>query len=322
MKLFRAFLFGAVASLGWFSLAHAAEMKCSPMRIVVGVPAGGAADGAARLSAERLELALGFPVIVENRPGASGNVATIAVIGSPPDGCTLFFQSTSMATFPTSFSNLQFNPFTDLVPVGFGGETPTVVVAAPSLNVNNLKELVALSKERGDGLTFSTAGYGFLQHLAIEEFKERTGAKFLHVPYRGGAPAIPDLMTGRVNFGSFAAGSILPFVRDGKLKAIGVIQEKRSTLLPETQTISEQGFAPMNASVRFVLFAPAKTPKDVVAIIDKELQKIAKDEAIKQRFFAISIETPVITAGESNAIMQETARVWGPVIKRLNVKMD
>ena len=193
--------------------AVAADYDCPRVTVIVPYPAGGAADVAGRLVAERLEPLLKKSVVIENRAGATGNIGTAAVVNARPDGCTLLVNAAVIATFPASFSKLGYDPVKDLAPIGGIGVTPTLLVAAKSVPADNLKGLVELSKQKPDGLSFSTAGYGLLQHLAVEEMAQRAGARFVHVVYKGGAQASTDLLTARVEFGSFAAGSVIQFVK-------------------------------------------------------------------------------------------------------------
>lgn len=304
-----------------FASSALADFNCAQVRLIVPYPAGGATDVAARLLAERLEPALKKPVLIENRAGATGNIGTIAVISAPADGCTLLINAAVIATFPMSFTKLPYDPIKDLVPVGGIGITPTLLVTANANPPNDLKGLVAWSKSK-DGLNFSTAGYGLLQHLAVEEMGQRLNAKFTHVVYRGGAQASTDLVAARVDFGSFAAGSVLPLVKDGKLKAIAVIQDKRSALVPDVPTVTEQGLPGLNAGVHFMVFAPAATPKDVVATLSAELRKVVGDPALKERFINIGFDPTPTTSEEMIAIMRKTGEDWAPVIKRLNIKLD
>ena len=183
-----------------------AQIQCPQVRLIVPYPPGGATDVAARLVGQRLEPALKKPVIIENRAGATGNVGTVAVIGAPPDGCTLLINATVIATFPASFGKLGYDPIKDLIPIGGIGVTPTLLVTASGNPANDINGLIAWAKDKPDGLTFSTAGYGLLQHLAVEEMGQRLKAKVVHVAYKGGAQASTDLITARVDFGSFAAG--------------------------------------------------------------------------------------------------------------------
>jgi tripartite-type tricarboxylate transporter receptor subunit TctC len=304
------------------SHAGAAELDCAQVKLIVPYPAGGATDVAARVVGERLEAALKKSVVIETRPGATGNIGTIAVINSKPDGCTLLVNAAVIATFPYSFNKLNYDPINDLVPVGGIGITPTLLIAAPSVAANDIRELVQLSKTKPDGVNFSTAGYGLLQHLAVEEIAQRTGAKFTHIVYKGGGQATTDLITARVDFGSFAAGTVNPFLEDGKLKALAVVQDQRSALVPKVATTAEQGLPGLNAGVHFMLFAPAGTPKEVVAMLNGELRAIVGNPAMKERFLKIGFDPTPITAEETADIVRKTGETWAPLIKRLNIKLD
>ncbi|MFL5100947.1 MAG: Bug family tripartite tricarboxylate transporter substrate binding protein [Xanthobacteraceae bacterium] len=304
------------------SYACAADLDCAQVKLIVPYPAGGATDVAARLVGERLEAALKKSVIIETRPGATGNIGTVAVINSKPDGCTLLVNAAVIATFPYSFNKLNYDPINDLVPVGGIGITPTLLIAAPSVAANDVNELVQLSKTRPDGVSFSTAGYGLLQHLAVEEIAQRTGAKFTHIVYKGGGQATTDLITARVDFGSFAAGTVNPFLQDGKLKALAVVQDQRSALVPKVATTAEQGLPGLDAGVHFMLFAPAGTPKEIVAMLNGELRAIVGHPAMKERFLKIGFDPTPITAEETADIVRRTGETWAPLIKRLNIKLD
>ena len=302
--------------------AIAADFHCAQVKLITPYPAGGAADVASRLVAERLEPALKKPVIVENRAGATGNIGTIAVATAPADGCTLLNNAAVIATFTASFARLGYDPIADLVPIGGIGITPTLLVTASVNPVNDFKGLIDWSKSKPEGLNFSTAGYGLLQHLAVEEIAARSGGKFTHVAYRGGAQAVTDLLAARVDLGSFAAGSVLPLVREGKLKALAVVAERRSELVPEVQTTTEQGMPGLNAGVHFMLYAPAKTPKEIVALLSSELRKIVGDPALKQRFVNIGYDPTPASSEEMAAVMRKTGEEWTPLIRRLNVRLD
>jgi tripartite-type tricarboxylate transporter receptor subunit TctC len=305
------------------SSAWAQDYPCSQIRLIVPYPAGGATDVASRVVAERLDAALKKPVIVENRGGATGNIGTVAVVTAPPDGCTLLINATVIASFPTSFSKLSYDPFKDLAPVGGVGVTPTLLIAASSIPANDIKGLVEWSKSKPDGLNYSTAGYGLQQHLAVEEIGQRTGGKFVHVVYRGGGTAMTDLLAARMDFGAFLAGTIKALVADGKLKALAIVQDKRSDLMPDVSTTAEQGLPGFNAAgVHFMMFAPAATPKPVVAMLGAELHKAISDPALKQRFIGIGFDATPMTADEVAAAMRRTEAALVPVVKRLNIKLD
>jgi tripartite-type tricarboxylate transporter receptor subunit TctC len=304
------------------TLSLAADFDCPRVTVIVPYPAGGAADVAGRLIAERLEPLLKKSVLIENRAGATGNIGSAAVVNAKPDGCTLLVNAAVIATFPASFSKLGYDPVKDLAPIGGIGVTPTLLVAAKSVPADDLKGLVDLSRQKPDGLSFSTAGYGLLQHLAVEEMAQRAGARFVHVVYKGGAQASTDLLTARVEFGSFAAGSVIQLVKTGQLKPLGVIQETRSALVPDVPTTAEQGLPGLDAGVHFMLYAPAGTPADVVALLSAELNKVVGDPALKQRFATIGFDPTAISAQQAAAIMRKTGEDWAPVIKRLNIKLD
>ena len=303
--------------------AGAQELPCAQLRLIVPYPAGGATDVATRVVAERLDAALKKPVVVENRGGATGNIGTVAVVNAPPDGCTLLVNATVIATFPHSFSKLAYDPFKDLAPVGGVGVTPVLVIAAPSVPANDVKGLIEWSKSKPEGLNYSTAGYGLQQHLAIEVIAQRTGAKFTHVAYRGGGTAMTDLIAARLDFGAFLAGTTKALLADGKLKALAIVAEKRSPLTPEIPTTTEQGLPGMDAAgTHFMMFAPAATPKPVVAQLSAALHKVIADPSLKQRFAGIGFDATPMTADEVAAAMRQTGERLAPLIKRLNIKLD
>jgi len=304
------------------SAASAQDLPCSPLRLVVPYPAGGATDVAARLIAERLEPALKKTVVIENRAGATGNIGTVVVVQSAPDGCTLLVNAASIATFTVSFSRPGYDAMKDLVPVGGIGLTPTMLVTATANPPNDLKALIEWGKGKPDGLTLSSAGYGLIQHLAAEEIGRRSGVKLTHILYRGGAPAMTDLVTGRVDLGSFAAGTMLPLIKERQLKAVAVIAPKRSALIPDVPTTDEQGLIGINSNVQFMVLAPAATPKLVIDHLSAELRKVVGDPTLTARFAAIGFEPTPSSSEEMAAIMRKTAEDWIPVIRQLNIKMD
>src|SRR5262245_1253247 len=305
------------------STATAQELPCSQLRMIVPYPAGGATDVASRVLAERLDAALKKPVVVENRGGATGNIGTVAVVNAPADGCTVLINATVIATFPYSFSKLAYDPHKDLAPVGGVGITPVLIIAAPSVPANDIKSLVEWSKSKPEGLNYSTAGYGLQQHLAVEEIAQRTGAKVTHVAYRGGGTAMTDLISARLDFGAFLAGTTKTLINEGKLKALAIVAEKRSPLTPDISTTTEQGLPGMDAAgTHFMMFAPAATPKPVVTQLSTALHKVISDPALRQRFADIGFDATPMTAEEVAAAMRQTGERLAPLIKQLNIKLD
>ena len=196
-------------------------------------------------------------------------------------------------------------------------------MAAPSIPANDIKGLVEWSKAKSDGLNYSTAGYGLQQHLASEEIAQRTGAKFAHVAYRGGGTAMTDLIAARLDFGGFLAGTTKPLIASAQLKGLAIVADKRSELVPDIPTTTEQGLPGMNShGVHFMIFAPAATPKAVVAMLGVELKKIIAEPELNQRFAGIGFDATPMTADEVAAAMHKTEADLSPVIKRLNINLD
>ena len=273
--------------------------------------------------AERLDAALKKPIVVENRGGAAGNIGTVAAINAPPDGCTLLVNATVIATFPHSFSKLAYDPFKDLAPVGGVGVTPVLVVAAPSVPANDMKGLIELAKSKPDGLNYSTAGYGLQQHLSMEEIAQRAGVKFAHVAYKGGGTAMTDLIAARLDFGAFLAGTVKGLVADGKLKALAVVAEKRTPLMPDVATTTEQGFPGMDsAATHFMLYAPPATPKPVIAQLGAALHKVIVGALAEAALRRDRLRRDADERGGGSAAMKQLETRMAPVIKRLNIKLD
>src|SRR5260221_2795974 len=224
--------------------------------------------------------------------------------------------------FTVVFSGLVYDHFRAFTPVGGTGHTPPMLVTATANPPNDLRTLIEWGKSRPDGLTLSSAGYGLIQHRAAQELGRRSGIKLTHILYRGGAPAMTDLVTGRVDLGSFAAGTILPLIKEKQLKAVAVIAPKRSALIPDVSTIDEQGLTGINSNVQFMVLAPRATPKPVIDYLSAELRKVVGDPPLKARFAAIGFEPTPSSSEEMAAVMRKTAEDWIPVIRQLNIKMD
>ncbi len=218
----------------------AQDYPAKPIKILVGFAPGGGTDLTTRILAPRLSERLGQPVIVENRPGAAGNIATEAVVRAAPDGYTLLMGTiAALAVNPSLYGNLSFDPIKDLVPISLAVSLPNIIVTHPSVPVKTLAELVALSKAKPGTFNYSTSGSGSAGHLAGELFKQLTGTDFTHIPYKGGAPAMTDLVAGQVNMSFAAAGSAMPQIKAGKITALAVTTLQRSAALPNIPTVEE-----------------------------------------------------------------------------------
>ena len=320
MKKTLAVLITALGATG--AHAQAYPENCAAVRIVVPYAPGGSADIGARIVAERLTQTLKKNVVVENRPGATGNIGNMVVAKAAPDGCTLLVNGTVIATFVHSFPELGFDPYRDFVPVGGIAITPTVIVAPLSNPAKSVADLVQASKAGANGLSYAVAGFGLQQHLVVEDIAARTGAKFTYVAYKGaGGTGMTDLVSGRVDFASFLAGTTTAFIRDGKLKLLAVVQDRRSPLLPDAPTTAEQGFPGLYGGVHFLLFAPGATPKAAVATLESQLRAIVADPAVTERFMKIGFETTPMSSAEASAEMRKIGDAMGPVIKRLGIKL-
>ena len=309
-----------LASLAAFA-AQAQEYPARPIRIVVPFAPGGVADNSARVIAEPLSQRLGQQVLVENRPGASGNIGTSAVAQSAPDGYTLLlgFDGT-MVINPHVFPKTGFDTLKDFAPVTKLGDATLILVAHPSLPAKTLQEMIRLAKTKP--LPYGTSGTGGTPHLAGELLKQRTGAQLEHVPYKGGGPAVTDVVGGQIPLVFTAIASAQQHIRTGRLVALGVPGAKRSSALPDVPTFQESGLAGFDVSSWTGIFAPAATPRAVVERLQKELAVVLQSAFVKERYAALGIE-PVGNAPDLFAaqVREDLAR-WEKVVRTANVRVE
>jgi tripartite-type tricarboxylate transporter receptor subunit TctC len=292
-----------------------------PVRIVVPFPAGGQADYQARLVAPKLSVALGVPVIVENKAGASSIIGVQEVTRAAPDGDTLLYTIASpIVVNPHLFPNLPYDALHDLVPIKLMAVAAQVLVANASVPANNVGELVAYAKAHPGKLNFGSYGQGTSSHLYGEILKSNAGIDIVHVPYKGAGDAIKDLVAGRIDLMFMALTAPAPFVRQGSLKLLGVVGDKRSPSVPEVPTFAEQGVRGLELMGWLGIFAPARTPTSVVNRLESELVGILRDPEIVERFRqggseATSSGSPVAFA----ALVRDDYQKWGGVIRRLGI---
>src|SRR5918912_1952623 len=295
----------------------AQDWPARPLRIIVPFAPGGVADNSARVVAEPLAARLGQPVIVENKPGASGNIGTQAVAEAPPDGYTLLlgFDGT-MVINPHVFARVPFDTLTDFAAVTKLGDATLILVAHPSLPVKNLAELIALARTRP--LAYGTSGTGGTPHLAGELLRQRTGAKLEHVPYKGGGQAITDVVGGQIPLVFTAIATAQQYVKGGRLVGLGVPGARRSSALPEVPTFGESGLAGFDVSSWVGIFAPAKTPRPIVERLQRELTLVLQTPFVRERYGVLGIE-PVGNRPEEFAeqVRADLAR-WEKVVKAAN----
>ncbi|MCX7892444.1 MAG: tripartite tricarboxylate transporter substrate binding protein [Burkholderiales bacterium] len=294
-----------------------------PIRIICPFPPGGAVDIASRAIADALSKTLGQTVLVENRPGAGGNLGAEIAAKSPPDGYTLFMTTSGIqAINPFLYAKLNVDPNKDLVPVIALVSLNNVLVAHPSVKANSVPELVAMAKAQPGRITGASSGSGTSVHMSLEMFKHLTGTDILHIPYKGSAPAVADLLGGQVDIMFDNIPSSLPHIKAGKLKALATTGAKRSATLPDLPTVAEAGVPGYESGVWFGLAAPAGTPRDVIAKLNAETQKAARSPDFQKRMSDLGYDMIVGTPEQmADMIKVEIAR-WGPVVKASGAKAD
>jgi tripartite-type tricarboxylate transporter receptor subunit TctC len=311
-----------LAGLLLFSAAaFAQDYPNRPIRLIVTVPPGGAADFIARLVGGKLSESLGQPVLVENRGGAGGTIAADAVAKAAPDGYTLLQNSiTTHGVGPHLYSKLPYDPVKDFAPVSGLALLPLVMAVNAEVPAKNISELLALSKSQN--LNFASSGNGGAPHMAAELFKSVTGAPITHVPYKGSGPAVADLVGGRVQIMFDAPPSLIAHIRSGKLRVLAAASESRNRLLPEAPTFAELGYPKVAVSLWYGLLAPAGTPAPVIGKLNAEVSKALQSAEVRERLVAQGAEPMPGTAQAFAAFMQAESAKWAPVVKQAGVKLD
>lgn len=312
----------AAASLLLAPAAMADTWPSKPIKVVVNFPAGGAADQIARAVSQPLQTALGQPVVIENRGGAGGNIGGDAVAKSAADGYTLLMSSGGMVSVnPHLYPKMPFDPVTDLTPVAAAARVLVFLEVRPTLAVNNIQEFLAHLKANPGKLTFGTPGNGSSPHLAAEMLKSQANVFAVHVPYRGAAPAMQDLLGGQVDF-MFDPGIGLQHVKAGKLKLLAVGSSKRSAMFPEVPTLDEAGLKGFDADTLFGFYAPAGTPPEVVTRLNREINKVLSTQAVQDRIAALGgVPAPMSPEQFNHRAAADSAR-FGALIKARNIQSD
>jgi tripartite-type tricarboxylate transporter receptor subunit TctC len=312
---------GAAALPSVSCFAWAQTYPTRPVRVIVGFPAGGALDIVARLMGEWLSQRLGQPFVIENRPGAATNIATETVVKARPDGYTILMASTTNTINATLYDKLSFNFIRDIVPIAMISSLPLVIVVNPSVPAKSVPEFIAYAKANPGKLSMASAGTGVAGHIAGELFKMMTGINMLHVPYRGGGPALTDLMGGQVQVYFSPLPESISSIKGGKVRAVAVTTAGRSDALPDVPTVGE--FVPgYEASAWFGVGAPKSTPAEIVDKLNKEINAGLADPKIKARLAELG-GTPLVgsPADFAKHIADETEK-WGKVIRAANIKPE
>jgi tripartite-type tricarboxylate transporter receptor subunit TctC len=322
-KIFRGLgLATALAAVAAPGASHAADFPTKPIRIVVPYAPGGAVDIVTRLVAQKMGDTLKESIIIDNRPGGATNIGMDIVARANPDGYTLLTASNSLASNGALFKHLNFDPSKDLIPVGAIGYAPLVVVVASSSQFKTLQDLIAYGKANPDKLTYGSAGNGSSTHLASELLKAEGKFNALHVPYKGGAPAITDLLGGRINFMSINPVEAIPHIKAGKMTALAIMDSQPSPILPGVPTVTSLNLPDAAAAVWWGFVAPKGTPADVVAKLNDALDKALADPAVKTRLSQLgAVTTPGSVADFGKFVQSETAK-WTRVIQAGNIHAD
>lgn len=306
-------------------LASASASAAFPEKaitIVVPTAPGGANDAMARIIGQSMSAIFKQPVIVDNKAGANGAIASEYVAKAAPDGYTLMLGYIATHAMNPALQKLRYDPVKDFEPVAMIGSSPVLMVVNPSVKASNAKELVALLKAEPKKFSYASAGNGTAPHFAAEMFKLSTGTEILHVPYKGSAPAVTDTIGGQTQIMFPSLFTAIPYVKAGKLKAIGVAGSKRSPLMPEVPTLAEQGIADVDVSQWYAIFAPAKTPKSIVEQLNKTLNEVLADKTVVKRLEDHGAEVEIMEVEPMRAYIQQEQVKWKKVVQAAKLTAD
>lgn len=309
-------------TFAWLGTAWSQEFPVKPVRVIVGFPAGGGSDLIARLVAQKLTAALGQTAVVENRPGASANIAAELVAKSAPDGYTLLFGNSSLSISPAVFQKLNYDPVRDLTPISMASSYPFALAVHPSLPVRTVKELVALAKAKPGALDYASAGAGTMSHMAMELMRLRTGIKLNHLAYRGAAPASISLLSGETQLAFLVMPVAAAQIKAGKLRGLGVAAPQRSAAAPHVPTMREAGVEGHVALQWNGFFTPIRTPQPILDRLHREVAKAVHLPDVRQRFEAEGATPAGTTPSEFAAFFRSEAEKWADVAKRSGTKLD
>jgi tripartite-type tricarboxylate transporter receptor subunit TctC len=311
-----AMLFGSAGG------ASAQPFPTKPIRIIVPFPAGGTTDVFARMISQKLSENLKQQVLVDNRAGASGMIGTEMVVKAPPDGYTLMITATHHAINPSLYKKLPYDTLKDLVAITLVATSPNVLVAHPTFPPNTIQELIALARAKPGQLNFASTGIGGANHLSGELFKSMAGIDIVHIPYKGAAPAMNDLLAGHVSLMFDTIGIELPYVKAGKLKALAVTTAKRTTIAPDIPTIAESGLPGYEAVSWFGMYGPAGMPKEILTRINTEVAKVLHSPDIQKRFIDYGAEAIGNSPEQFAVYLKSEMAKWAKVVKDCGVQLD
>lgn len=293
-----------------------------PIRLVVPFPPGGPTDVLARIYAAKLQDALGKPVVIDNKPGAFGQIGAQDVARAAPDGYTLMANASSVVILPHVIAKPLYDIDRDFVPVFLLGSVPAVLIAPSSTAAKSAVELVAGFRAKGGTVNYGSSSVGGAMHLAGERFRMVTGLEMQHIAYKGGGPAINAVISGEVPMSFESLPAAMPYIKSGQLKVLAITTAKRSPALPDVATMIEQGFADFDLGSWYGVWAPAGTPSEIVERLNAELVKIARQSDTKARFDSLGTDIETLTAAEILAFSKKEFDRWGAIAKKAGIKLD
>lgn len=305
-----------------FAFPADAQYPTRAVRLILPFPPGGGTDTMARAVGPKLGEALGQQVVLDNRPGGGANIGPEIAAKAPPDGYTMLMITVAHAVNATLYTKLGYNLARDFVPVSLIGSTPQIVVVHPSVPVKNIKELIALAKARPGQLEFPSSGSGSAPHLAGELFNSMAGTKMLHIPYKGGGPAMVALVSGEGAVGFATAPSVIGHIKSGRVRALAVTTAQRAPLLPEVPTVAESGVPGYDAGAWYGFLVPTGTPKEAIARLETETIKVLKLADVKQRLATTGMDTIGTSADAFSKFLRSEIDKWGKVVKAIGMKVD
>lgn len=306
-----------------FAQAPAGAFPSRPVRIVVPYTPGGSNDVIARLVGQKLQEMWPHPVVVENKPGAAGNIGANEVAKATPDGHTLLLTNINIVSMnPGLIERMPFDPQKDFAPISLLGTTSLALVVHPAVPAQNVQQLIALARRDPGKLSYASSGNGSPQHMSAEMFKAMTGTSLLHVPYRGAAPAIADLLAGQVQVSVGVVNQLIPHIRSGKLRALGVTSRKRLSNLPEVPTLDEAGVPGYESEIWLGLAAPAGTPPATIDFINQALRRVMAMPDIIEKLAAQGIDVQVSTPEQMRQRGVDDLKRWGDIIRSAGIKVE
>ena len=312
----------AALALGAAPAALAQAYPSKTVKILVGFAPGGAMDIVARTVAQKLSPSLGQAVIIENKPGAASNIAIRQLIDSPPDGYTIMLVANGLTANPLLYTQQPFDPNTDVVPISLVARLPVVIAANPKSEVGSLAKLIEISKAKPGSLNYGSPGNGSTPHLAVELFARGAGISLTHIPYKGGKPAIADVLGGQLPLVAVNAVEVQPLWKDGKLKVLAALSAQRVATMPDVPTIAESGFPGFEANVWHAFIAPKGTPPAIVEKLKTEIHKALADPEVKERLANLGAEVSPSSPQELAALVRAEHERYAKLVREANIKAN